>query len=50
MAWVAVTVVARWPKRGNQVGSSIQCSRLGVKAMAARVCPWCFKVLNRVSS
>ena len=26
-------------ERGGQVSSSIRCSRLGVKAVAARVCP-----------
>ena len=37
---VVVTVVCQ----GGVVGLSIQCSRLRVKAMAARVCPWCFRV------
>ena len=36
-----VSAAAEW---GDQVSLSIQCSRLRVKAMAARVCPWCFRV------
>ena len=37
-------------ERGGQVDSSIQWSWLGVKTVAARVCPWCFRVSIKVSS
>ena len=32
----------------GQVGLSIQCSRLGMKALAVKVCSWHFRVLIRV--
>ena len=43
------TVTRKMVERGGQVGLSIQCSRLGIKIVAARVCPWCFKISIKVS-
>ena len=53
MARVSDRVVrrlGRWGCDGGRVNPSIQCSRLGVKIVAARVCLWCFRVSIRVSN